>query len=69
MAKGVKIGKVTRKPGTLVYVDKAGNVMETSPARGRKKSSTVKKKTVAKKAATKKKSSPKRKTVAKKKTK
>lgn len=62
MAKGVKIGKVNRKPGTLVYVDKSGNVMETQPARGRKKATTTKKKT-----ATKKKAAPKKKTVAKRK--
>lgn len=63
MAKGVKIGKVNRKPGTLVYVTKTGDVMQMEPAKGRK---AAPKKATKKKTATKKKVATKKKTVAKK---
>ena len=66
MAKGVKIGKVTRKKGSFVYVAGNGDVMETMPARGRKKATTATKKKAAPKKAAVKKSAPKKKTAVKK---
>ena len=67
MAKGTKIGKVNRKPGTLVYVAANGDVMQMEPKRkaATKKKAAPKKKAAAKKTV--KKAAPKRKATARKK--